>query len=136
MSGVLKRNRSESPVGYVLMGTRIYTEAVRLYGLQSVIPKSHRLSIGQRMVDHACDLCRHTVHAEAFYPSDEHRLWERQRHLTEAMACLDDLSIDLQVLVDSDACHEKDRLTTMLTLLDREKQMLAHARHNNTGVKH
>lgn len=33
MSGVLAKDRSESPVGYVVQAIKIYTEAVRIYGM-------------------------------------------------------------------------------------------------------
>ena len=124
MSGVLKRNRGESKLGYYDLARRIQIQIIRLMGSEKIVPKSYRFTIALPTVQDAKRLVQHITHASDFYPSDEQRLWERKRHFLEAVGCCDDLIMDLQLIRECGIGADANRLESVVADCERMKVML------------
>lgn len=81
----------ESKVAYQDTARKIEVEIIRLMGSEKIVPKSYRFTIALPTVRHARRLMEEVRHGVDFYPTDEHRLWERKRHWIEAVGCCDDI---------------------------------------------
>ena len=98
MSGVYARNRNLSSFEFFTAAVRVRTEVTRLV-TSGAVPKSYRFVLAVPMAETARGVVANLVRADAFFPSSEEAVAERKRCMTLAVAGLDMLYQDVQLLL-------------------------------------
>ena len=133
MSGVYKRNRTESELQWVMTARKIRIEIDQLAHSEKVIPKSWRFTHALRLCEEAASLVHNVRAAYNRYPSTALAVRERKHYLQLAIDDCTYLVEDLQELRDVGLPINLNRFDTIAGLLSDEIALLKN-RKNGTRL--
>lgn len=128
MSGVYERNRNVSDFEFFTSALALRVEVMRV--VSSVVPKSHRFTLGVPTANTARSVVENVNRSDAFYPNTSFNVQERKRYLTLAIADCEQLCLDFQCMMEMGLPVKVGALEAVIESAEREINLLKGARKN------
>ena len=86
MSGVFKRNRTETKIQFYVNALDLQKEFTEFVMREKVLPKKWRYAIGYPLIEKVDELVDNITYANSIFPTDEQELKKRKYYQTMAIA--------------------------------------------------
>lgn len=86
MSGVFKRNRTETKIQFYVNALDLQKELTEFVMREKVLPKKWRYAIGYPLIEKVDELVDNITYANSIFPTDEQELKKRKYYQTMAIA--------------------------------------------------
>ena len=85
MSGVFKRNRTETKIQFYVNALDLQKELTEFVMREKVLPKKWRYAIGYPLIEKVDELVDNITYANSIYPVNEEELQQRKQYQTMAI---------------------------------------------------
>ena len=136
MSGLPMRKRSLSSQQFFTTAQAIVGKVRHVAFREDVIPKKYRFAESIPMLERAKQVVFYINEADAFYPSNSSNVIERKKNYNRALGCCDDLSCQMQSLIDDpNMVAAASKFEEIAKLLIEEVKMLKAVRDNTRPLR-
>ena len=135
MSGVYKRNRTETKLQFFINALDLQVEITKFAMREKVLPKKWRYGIGYPLINKVDELVDNITYANSIYPVDEKELSQRKYYQTLAIANCFQIQ---NKLIRAEKCVETvkiDYLEKIIELIAKEIELLKAWKKANKIIK-
>lgn len=136
MSGIPMRKRKLSSQQFFTTAQKIVADVRSVAFQDNVIPKKYRFAESLPMLETAKRIVFFINLADAFYPSNSSNVIERKKNYNKAIGCCDDLSCQMQSLIDDPKmAAAASKFEGIAATLIEEVKMLKTVRDNTKPLR-
>ena len=135
MSGVFKRNRTETKIQFYVNALDLQKELTEFVMREKVLPKKWRYAIGYPLIEKVDELVDNITYANSIYPGNEEELQQRKQY--QIMAICNCFQIQNK-LIRAEKCVQTvkiEQIERIIELIGKELELLKAWKKANKIIK-